>query len=264
MSDVRIKHAFIAIREGRSPEYVICDAILGEKFLLETRRLGFKGSDAEINTELINLRKQNRLKDCATTNRKKPDPTRKRYLNAVLNTVRLIERQFGKNVDNVICDPATRAQFDAMIQFMVPELHAFEARYAALTLRKTNRLQPEPVGQVIRTVGSKVLSLLDLESQLAKVPATRGVYIFFDEDVTLYAGKAMNLQDRIKDHVSTWSFREMIRHMRDRRRPQAFVVYHELPVEITARELAAYETELIRSRNPEHNRAGRTLGDNIE
>jgi hypothetical protein len=71
MSDARVKQAFMTIREGRSPEYVICDAALGEKFLSETRRLGFEGSDAEINTELINLRKQNRLKDCATTNRKK-------------------------------------------------------------------------------------------------------------------------------------------------------------------------------------------------
>lgn len=120
MSDVRVKRTFMAIREGRSPEYVICDETLGEKFLAESRRLGFEAGDAEINRELINLRKQNQLKDCATTNRKKPDPDRKRYLNAVLNTVRLIERQFGKNVDDVICNPETRAHFDAMIQFMKP------------------------------------------------------------------------------------------------------------------------------------------------
>jgi len=37
----------------------------------------------------------------------------------------------------------------------------------------------------------------------------------------------------------------------------AFVAIHGLPAEISSKELSAYETELIRSRNPEHNRSGR-------
>jgi len=261
MSDQRVKEAFKEVREGRSPEYVICDATLNEKFLAAARRRGVQGNDAQINRELTNLRKQSKLKDCPTTFRKKPDPNRHRYLNSVLNAARLVERQFGKNVDDVICDPNTRAQFDAMIQFLSPGTSAFEAQYAALSLRKSSQLKPELVGQVIRAVGSNILSLLDLESRLTELPTRPGVYIFFDEDATLYAGKADRLRVRVRDHISTWTFRELIRQMREGRRPQAFVVYHELPVTISARELAAYETELIRSRNPEHNRAGKTTGN---
>jgi hypothetical protein len=255
MSDHRVKQAFQEVREGRSAEYVVCDKILNEKLLAKTRWLGFQGADAEINTHLINLRKRGLLKDCPTTNRKKPDPGRNRYLNAVLNTIRLVERQFGKNVDDVICDPETQVQFDAMIQFMMPGMPAFEAQYAALSLRKTNRLKPEPIGQIIRAVGSNILNLSELEKQFSKLPEKPGVYIFFDEDVTLYAGKAKKLRNRIKEHISTWAYRDMIRQLRERKRPPAFVVYHELPVSITTKELAAYETELIRSRDPEHNRA---------
>jgi hypothetical protein len=258
MSNVRVKTAFQQVRDGRSPEYVICDATLNESFLAAARRLGVQSSDAKINTTLINLRKQSKLKDCPTKHRKKPDPNRRRYLNAVLNAIRLVERQFGKNVDDVICDPDTLAQFDAMIQFLSPGTSAFESQYAALSLRKSNQLKPEPVGQVIRAVGSKMLSLSDLEDRIAEMPEKTGVYIFFDSDTTLYAGKADNLRKRIATHISTWSFCELIRQMRKGQRPQAFVVFHELPVTISARELAAYETELIRSRDPEHNRMGKT------
>jgi hypothetical protein len=253
----KVKKAFIEVRDGRSPEFVICNAVLNEKFLAAARRLGVKASDAEINTELINLRKQCKLIDCRTTRRKKRDPGLKDYQNAVLNVTRLLERQCGKNVDDIICDPQTRSQFDAFMQFMSPKTPAFEAQYAALSLRKSNRLKPEPVGQVIRAVCSSIKCLQDLEEQSGDLREAPGVYIFFEERTTLYAGKADNLRSRITDHASTWTFREMIRGIRMGRQSPVFVVYHQRPVSISAKELAAYETELIRSRQPAHNRAGR-------
>ena len=88
-----------------------------------------------------------------------------------------------------------------------------------------------------------------------KVPETPGVYIFFDENRILYVGKADNLRNRINDHVKAWSFREMI-DARQNRGP-AWLTFHALPLKITSRELRAYETELIKSRQPEHNRAGK-------
>lgn len=257
MSDFRVKEAFNEVRDGRSPEYVICNPILNESFLSAARELGVQGNDAEINFTLLNIRKRGELADCPTTRRKKSDPNLKHYQNAVLNTARLVEKQFGKNVDEIICNPDTRAQFDALIQFMCPGTSAFESQYAALSLRKSNRLKPEPVGHIIRAVSSKALDLAGLEDRLADLPTGPGVYVFFDEEVTLYAGKADNLRRRIKDHISTWTFRDLVRHITEGRRTQVFVVFHELPITITARELAAYETELIRSRDPEHNRAGR-------
>jgi hypothetical protein len=259
MSDARVKQAFKNIREGRSPEYVVCDTVLNNKFLAETRQLGFQGSDAEINTQLINLRKQGRLKDCRTTNRKKPDPKLPTYRNAVSNSARFVQRQFGKNVDDVICDPTTRMLFDAMVQFLCPGASAFEAQYAALNLRKSNRLKPEPIGQILRAVSSKALSLSDLEGRLHQLPNEPGVYIFFDELETLYVGMAKQLRSRITDHVSNWLFRDLLKKMQEGRRNKVFVVYHELPSSVSASELRACEAELIRSRKPGHNRVGRAM-----
>jgi len=142
---------------------------------------------------------------------------------------------------------------------MCPGRSPFEAQYAALHLRKSNQLKPEPVGQIVHTVSSGILGLTELEDRIVEVPDKPGVYIFFDEEVTMYAGKADNLRARIRDHISTWTFRELIQKIREGQRPGAFVVFHELEVTISPRELLAYETELIRSRNPAHNRAGRVI-----
>ena len=76
MSDERVKEAFKEGREGRSPEYVICDSTLNERFLAAARRRGVQGSDAQINTALINLRKQSKLKNCPTKSRVRPNPVR--------------------------------------------------------------------------------------------------------------------------------------------------------------------------------------------
>jgi len=91
---------------------------------------------------------------------------------------------------------------------------------------------------------------------MSEIPKKPGVYVFFDQQTTFYAGKAENLCSRIGDHVATWTFREMIRRIRAGIHAEAHVVFHELPVTISPRELSVYELELIRSRNPEHNRSG--------
>ena len=147
--------------------------------------------------------------------------------------------------------------FDAMVQFFSPGDSAFEAQYAALNLRKSNQLELEPIGQILRAVSSKALSLSDLEGRLNELPNKPGVYIFFDEIETLYVGMAKQLRSRITDHVSNWLFRDLLKKMQEGRRHRVFVVYHELADNVSASELRACEAELIRSRNPGHNRLGR-------
>lgn len=120
-----------------------------------------------------------------------------------------------------------------------------------------SKLKPEPVGEVIRARSSDAYELAGLEAKLNHLPDRPGVYLFFDEESTLYAGKADSLRKRIGDHISTWTYRELVNQIIAGNRRPIFVIYHELSVDITARELAAYETELIRSRDPEHNRAGK-------
>ena len=250
-----VLQAFIEIRQGRSPEQVLCDDDLNQTFLATCRKVNASLSEENCNTTLLNLRKANKLAGLSTKVRKKRWPGGDRYSTCVGQAARLMERQFDVNVDRILCNPERRCQFDALVQFMEPGAPAFECRFRALTLRKTRNLRPEPVGQILRATQSRIIRVDDLESMSAEIPEAPGVYIFFAENKTLYVGKADNLRNRINDHVKTWSFREMIAARQDR--GPAWLTFHALPLEISSRELRAYETELIKSRHPEHNRAGK-------
>ncbi len=252
--------AFDKVRDGRSSEFVICDPETNASFLATCRQMGLgvvAVSDSQINQRLSNARKHGDLKSHKTTRRKMRDPNLTKYRGAVENTVRLVERQFQKTVDDIICDVHLRTHFDSLVEFLSPGVPPLESRYCALTLRKTKQLQPEPVGRIIRAVSHRVLKLEAVEDQLDQVPTGPGLYIFFDEESTLYAGKAKNLRNRIGDHVQQWHYRDLIASIRKGNRSPVFLVYHELPIQITAYDLAAYETEVIRSRDPQHNRAGK-------
>jgi len=251
--------AFLQVRQGKSAEQVICDDDTNHVFILLCNQSSSARPDEVWNTSLLNLRKANKLALYPTTSRKAPNPDAKRYSNCVAQAVRLMERQFDANVDRIICNPDMRCQFDAMVQYLLPGASVFESRYKALTLRKTKRLRPEPVGQIIRATASSFLPLAELEARINEIPTASGVYIFVDEDKTLYVGKADNLRRRVGDHVSTWAFRELISAIDNGSRGIAWIYFHALPVTCTARELSAYEQELIRSRRPEHNRAGKTF-----
>lgn len=251
--------AFLTVRQGKSAEQVVCDDDLNQSFVFSCRSSAPSASDEECNSTLLNLRKAGKLSDYPTLCRKPPHPDAKRLAGCVGQTVRLMERQFGANVDRILCNPDWRCQFDAMVQFLIPGASVFESRYKALTLRKSKKLRPEPVGQVIRPVASSIIPLKTLGARISEIPADAGVYIFFDEDTTLYVGKADNLRRRVTEHASTWAFRELISAINHRSRGNAWIALHALPIALSGREVAAYEQELIRSRQPEHNRAGRIL-----
>jgi len=252
--------AFDAVRDGRSSEFVICDPESNASFLATCRQMGLEvvaASDSRINRELSNARKHGDLKSYKTTRRKTRDPNLHKYRGTVENAVRLVERQFQKTVDDIICDVHLCTHFDSLVEFLSPGVPPLESRYCALTLRKTRQLRPEPVGRIIRAVSHRILRLEEIENQVNQIPTGPGLYIFFDEESTLYAGKAKNLMNRIGDHVQQWHYRDLIASIKKGRRTPVFLVYHELPLQITAYDLAAYETEVIRSRDPQHNRAGK-------
>ena len=250
--------AFLQVRDGRSPEYVLCDDDLNEAFLSLCRTADSSaGPDEERwNMGLLNLRKAALLTDYPTTVRKCPSPASRGYSTCIAQVVRLMERQFGANVYRIICNRTRRCQFDALVRFLLPQANTFDSRYRALTLRKTRQLRPEPVGQIIAPVASAMLALSSLEEHLGEIPDTSGVYIFFDACSTLYVGKADNLKQRIRDHVGTWTYRDLASAVNAGKRGPVWLTFIALPLSCTARELAAYELELIHSRQPEHNRAG--------
>jgi hypothetical protein len=202
----------------------------------------------------LNLRKQGKLSQFPTIQRKaKGDPS---IHVTVQNAIRFLERQLGTTVDRILCDPEMREQFDSLMQILCPGCAELESRYAALTLRKKNELKPEIVGRIVETVGGSVIPIKDLK--INELPEGPGVYLFFDKENTLYAGKADSLKQRIGEHLGTWTGRELISQVQKGRRSDVFVVVHKLKDDTNTQTIFAYETEIIRSRSPSHNRAGKS------
>jgi GIY-YIG catalytic domain len=245
--------SFLRVRNGFAAEYVVCDPLMNVHFIEECRASGESGSPFSLNMGLLNLRKQGKLSRFRTTNRK-PKGDAATHV-AVQNAIRFLERQLGVNVDRVICDPALRDQFDSLVQILLPGCSLLESRYAALTLRKKNALKPEIVGRVIEMVKGSVAPIKGLNFK--DLPIEPGVYLFFDRENTLYAGKADNLRHRIEEHLCTWTARYLLSQIEQGRRGDVFLVLHVLQSDINAQALSAYETEIIRSRSPSHNRAGK-------
>lgn len=247
--------AFLKVRDGWAAEYVVCDPTFNKLFIDACRRSGSNiESESQLNMQLLNLRKQGALTSHPSTKRKpKGDSS---IQNAVGNAARFLERQFHTTLDRIMCDPAMRTEFDSFIAILLPGCPITEARFAALTLRKKRSLRPEVVGRVVESVGGAMTPILGID--LTKIAEEPGAYLFFDRDNTLYAGKADNLRRRIEEHLTTWTARELLAQIRTGRRNPIFLTTHVLKSDISPRILGAYETEIIRSRGPSHNIAGKT------
>jgi hypothetical protein len=251
--DDAILQAFLKVRDGWSAEVVVCDVRLNRDFVDACRVLGLSHAEYELNFRLFNLRKAGHLAAYPSSRRKGKGPGA--VQKAASNAARFLERQFQTTVGRIICDPCMRGELDSLMAMFLPACPEFEARYAVLTLRKKSRLKPEPVGRIVRAVGGAMHPVLDLK--IEEIPVSPGVYLFFDSEGTLYAGKADNLRRRIVDHLDSWLARDLIAQIREGKRIPVFLGYHVLKSDIQGLELGAYETEIIRSRSPQHYRAGK-------
>lgn len=246
--------AFLKVRDGWAAEYIVCDPTFNGLFIAACRESGASTEgELELNSALLNLRKRGELSGFPTTRRKPKGSSSQQ--NSVGNAIRFLERQFKATLDHIMCDPAMRAEFDSLMAILLPGCSATETRFAALTLRKKRGLQPEVVGRVVESVGGAISPILDLD--LSLIPKTPGAYLFFDRENTLYAGKADSLRRRVEEHLNTWTARELLTQIRSGKRDPVFLTTHVLKQDVGARTLGAYETEIIRSRGPSHNIAGK-------
>ncbi|NNM84223.1 MAG: GIY-YIG nuclease family protein [Phycisphaerales bacterium] len=249
-----VQDAFIATRQGTSADFVICNDALRGDFIRRCQASNAEVTEVLCNTTLLNLRKSGRLRDLPATARSQGATAPTGYETLVFQLVRMLERSLGTNVDHIICDPKIRQQFDDGLVLFGMRLSAAEGRLTALRLRKSAMLRPEPVGKFVRSKLSGMIQLAELEAKCSQLPEASGAYIFFSESATLYIGKADNLRRRLDDHASTWTFRELVRLIKANKIPEIWLAFHETG--LTGGSLSAYESELIQSQAPVHNRAG--------
>jgi hypothetical protein len=174
------------------------------------------------------------------------------------------------STDSLLCDPRLRDQLQAAAIAIVqqPEASglpatrppdAYSIRKHLLRLRKTRLLRPELVQRVAdwdRTIESFTVKELVAALDAGKISTGAGVYLFYDPTGYLYIGEAANLRTRLLQHTSQSDRMTLDQYLRSGSKGSITIELHTFGERSPANDLAirrAYESELIRTRQPRFN-----------
>src|SRR6516164_809518 len=107
-----VELAFHQTHVGRSADDVVIDEGLNAAFLASCHQAIPTATAAQLNWELLNLRKKG-LGKVATTRRIDDHSD---YIHAAEIAARHMEDKYQKTIDRVLCDPQTRKEFDQIAQ----------------------------------------------------------------------------------------------------------------------------------------------------
>ncbi len=238
--------AFDAASQGFSPDRVVVDPSLNAAFLGECVRLGLAAASTTLNRALLNLRKQGQLS--GRKSRRTSFPNEDDYRFAAEMAVRFLERRDGVSLDDIICDPALTAEFDALAARICPGHTPLQYRWAALNLRKSRKLEPELLAKVARP--TNVLAFLVEQTDPTAIPSEQGLYLFYSTAKALYVGESENLRSRITKHLDHSDNKGLAQWMWEHGSESLHLEIQILDRATPTRVRRALELELIRSRNP--------------
>lgn len=254
----QIRQAFEESHDGYSSDELIVDEKLRLEFL---RKLGIDASSPgtnELQTHaalaLFKLRKTGKL-DVTTTRSRRED------LSAVTETaeiaIRTVVDRHHASIDQILCDPALRRELQREAEKITPAVDARLVRKAVLRLRKIRRLRPELVLRVAQwQTEVKTMPISDLDFN--QIPESPGVYLFRSQEGYLYIGEAVDLRERLSQHWSGTHNEGLAGVLagESSRVDSITLELHVFASESPGRQAAmrrAYESELIRSRQPKFN-----------
>ena len=129
-----ISEAFLQVRCGFSTDRVLADPDLNEAFVSTCRELGLNDSRADLNRQLLNIRKAGKLNSKRTIF----DDAEYRFASEI--TVRHLERREQITLDGILVNPVLAKQFDSICEDIAPGFSALRYRWAALRLRNRRRV----------------------------------------------------------------------------------------------------------------------------
>ncbi|MCK4342000.1 MAG: hypothetical protein KAY37_09790 [Phycisphaerae bacterium] len=244
-----VAQAFHQVRDEWSPDRVVADPELNARFLRECTGLGMTQPASVLNRCLLNIRKASQLSGLRSKRTSFSD--QQDYVFASEIAIRFLERRDGVTLDDVICDPVRAAEFDGLAARIAPGYTPLQYRWAALSLRKSQRLRPEPIGRAIQPLSVEQARADEID--LDDVPTTQGLYVFFAGSESLYVGEAQSLRSRLKKHLDHSDNRGLARWLWEHGTDAVYLEWQVLPPTTATQTRRAMECELIRSRRPVFN-----------
>lgn len=252
-----VKEAFAAAHDGYSADEVLLDDELQAAFQTECRKRLPDADPERCNWTLLNLRKAGDLDVKATKSREVAEGELDTLRHVAEITARAVQDQHRASIDRVMASPQWRADFNAAARKISPEVDAYLVRRAAFQLRKTRQLQPELItrladwGREVRTY-----SVDELRDHPELAPNQPGIYLFRDASGYLYIGEAAELRKRLGQHLDQSDRQSLANYLKELKSDSVTIELHTFDPDSRIKELAvrrAYESELIRSRNPRFN-----------
>lgn len=262
--DGAVLAAYDSISRHHSSDAVLIDDSVREAFLVEARKnLSMNatqetpsGLNASILAwRLLSLRKAGKLQPSVgrTSNPRLTD--RDRLVGEIAS--RRAEDQFHASLDRILVDDVGRAFFDAAVKQIESETNLTQIRRAALALRKTRQLRPELAARLVDwPISQHSYRYSEIAGDINLVPEQPGVYLFRDATGYLYIGEAKDLRERLTTHITDSDRKSLFDYLQKSETSQVFIDLHVFPSDSPGATLSvrrAYESELIRSRNPQFN-----------
>lgn len=249
--------AFASVHDGYSVDEVLLDDELQAAFQHACRERLPDADPEECNWTLLNLRKAGRLEAKTTKTRDRDEQSQEAVRHIAEIAARTVQDRHRTSIDRVMAKPQWRADFDAAAREISPQVDLNTVRRTAFQLRKTRELKPELITRLAdwgREV--KSFSLEDLRERLEQVPEEPGIYLFRDATGYLYIGEAADLRKRLGQHLEQSDRQSLANYLGQQQADTITVELHTFAPDSRIKELAvrrAYESELIRSRNPRFN-----------
>ena len=196
-----IEQALRACGDGYSPDRVVADPELNLRFVAWCHGRGMQESARDLNHKLLNSRKAGGLTKYRTTKKTRVGPADDFKFAAEISA-RHMEKKHGIKLDNILCDPILAREFDEHAIEMAPGYSSLQYRWTALNLRKTRKLRPEIVSQILHCDRIAIGPISNTNPH--DLPAAPGVYVFYTNDTTLYVGESGNLKRRVTKHLDAF------------------------------------------------------------
>ncbi len=257
-SDQKIKAAFMDCHDGYSSDELLIRDELRDCFLNRLGNGAVLADDDQrmVLLTLLKLRKTGKL-DVSATKRGKPVSPAVQPVAEIAS--RVVTDRHRITSDTMLADPLFRRELQREAELISPGIEAYAVRKSVLSLRKKRELRPELVLQVAqwgRKISTQTLAELRQSLAAGKTPKRPGVYLFRNPDGYLYVGEAIDLSARLNQHLSESDNRSLAKYLAGDDAALVTVELHVFDSDSPAAKVRvrrAYESELIRSRNPMFN-----------
>jgi predicted GIY-YIG superfamily endonuclease len=251
-----VTEAFLETHQGFSSDEVILQTELNRAFIAACKKQLPGANAATFNWTLINLRKAGKLPAITSrrVQRSKDSPDAS-HIGEIC--ARMVMDRHGVSIDRVMTDPALMAEFNESARKMSPDADVYQARKSAFRLRKTRKLKPELITR-IADWGRKVTEYRanELAGDTSVLPESPGIYLFRDSSGYLYIGEAIDLRKRLTQHLDESDRKALGNYLNEQGFEAVIVEVHTFAKNSRIKEIGvrrAYESELIRSREPRFN-----------